>query len=169
MTARRRREPANPLPLHERALGLLAVRPRTRRELETRLLRAGFEPEEVRDELARLEEVGLVDDERFAEAFAEHAVSGRLEARRSVAASLAAKGVARHTIERVLDDVGSQEQEEERAAELARSRVARLTSLPPETARRRLVSFLARRGYGPSVALAAARTALEAADPDPAD
>lgn len=164
-TRRRRREPANPLPLHERALGLLAVRSRTRRELETRLLSAGFDLEEIREELVRLEEVGLVDDERFAEAFAEHAAGGRLEGRRSVAASLAAKGVARPTIERVLEDMGSDE--EGRALELARSRVGRLASLPPETARRRLVSFLARRGYDLSVALGAARSALEQRNEDP--
>ena len=54
-----RREPKNPKSCHERALGLLAVRPRSRRELERRLLQAGFEPEEVQDTLGRLERVGL--------------------------------------------------------------------------------------------------------------
>ena len=49
-----RREPKNPKSCHERALGLLAVRPRSRRELERRLLQAGFEPEEVQDTLGRL-------------------------------------------------------------------------------------------------------------------
>ena len=34
----RNREPKNPKTCHERALGLLAVRPRSRREMETRLL-----------------------------------------------------------------------------------------------------------------------------------
>ena len=57
-----RREPKNPKSCHERALGLLAVRPRSRRELERRLLQAGFEPEEVQDTLGRLERVGLIDD-----------------------------------------------------------------------------------------------------------
>ena len=102
----RSREPKNPLSLHDRALGLLAVRPRSRRELQTRLLRAGFEPHEVEDELGRLEAVGLVDDERFAEEFADHALGRRLEGRRSVAASLASKGVDRGTIERTLDELG---------------------------------------------------------------
>ena len=65
------RRPKRPLSCHDRALRLLAVRPRSRRELETRLRSAGFDPERVAEELARLEEVGLLDDERFAQEFAE--------------------------------------------------------------------------------------------------
>ena len=38
--------------VHERALGLLAVRQRSRRELERRLEGAGFDPEEIADPLA---------------------------------------------------------------------------------------------------------------------
>ena len=70
------RSPSNPKSCHERALGLLAVRARSRRELERRLLQAGFEAEEVADVLERLERVGLVDDEAFARAGRRARVSG---------------------------------------------------------------------------------------------
>jgi SOS response regulatory protein OraA/RecX len=43
MALKQRREPKNPKSCHERALGLLAVRPRSRRELERRLLQARFD------------------------------------------------------------------------------------------------------------------------------
>ena len=43
------RKPKAPKSCHERALGLLAVRARSRRELERRLLQAGFETDEVAD------------------------------------------------------------------------------------------------------------------------
>jgi regulatory protein len=154
---RRAREPKNPLPLHERALGLLAVRPRSRSELRSRLIGAGFEPDEVAQEMDRLQGVGLVDDDRFAEEFAEQAVTRRLQGRRSVAAALAAKGVDRGVIDRALAGL---EGDEERAAELARSRARKLGSLAPEAAYRRLVSFLSRRGYDGAVARAAARKGL---------
>ena len=65
--------------------GLLAVRPRSRRELERRLLQAGFEPDEVADVLERLERVGLVDDEAFARQVAEHAFGVKRSGRRAVA------------------------------------------------------------------------------------
>jgi regulatory protein len=155
------------LPLHERALRLLAVRPRTRRELQTRLLHAGFESDEVAAELDRLQEVGLVDDARFAAEFVEHALDRRLEGRRSVAANLAAKGLDRGLIEEALEAASGGDQD--RLARLAEARAGRLRGLPPDAAYRRLVSFLVRRGHDPASARAAAARALrlgaEAGDP----
>ncbi len=153
------RQQKKPLGCHDRALGLLAVRPRSRRELQNRLLRAGFEASEVEDELVRLESVGLLDDERFAAELAEHAVTVRGAGRRAVATSLFAKGVARETIERTVAAIGGDE--EARALALARARASRLRGLERETAFRRLVSFLIRRGYDGAVARQAAREALE--------
>jgi len=96
---RSRRAPKHPLDPHERALRLLSVRPRSRRELQTRLLRAGFDAEEVGQELSRLEEVGLIDDEAFARQVAEHEVVVRGSGRRAVVDRLMAKGVERATVE----------------------------------------------------------------------
>jgi regulatory protein len=156
---RRAREVANPLSLHDRALGLLAVRQRSRRELGTRLVRSGFDAADVAEELDRLGAVGLLDDRAFAAAFAEEAITRRLRGRREVAASLAAKGIDRAEIELALQGiVGS---EEERAFELARSRARRLVTLAPDAAYRRLVGLLARRGYEPGTARSAARRALD--------
>ncbi|MGH2589597.1 MAG: regulatory protein RecX [Actinomycetota bacterium] len=158
---RRSRVPANPLDCHERALRLLAVRPRARRELEVRLLRAGFEPDEVRDELERLEAVGLVDDEAFARQVVEHELAVRRSGRRAVSGRLAGKGVAGGTIERALEELaGGPGDEEARALELARSRLSRLGALDVSAAYRRLVPFLRRRGYGAGTAHRAASVAL---------
>ena len=60
------------------------MRARSRRELERRLLQAGFETEEVTDVLERLERVGLVDDEAFARQVAEHAFGAKRAGRRAV-------------------------------------------------------------------------------------
>ncbi|HKN81256.1 MAG TPA: RecX family transcriptional regulator, partial [Actinomycetota bacterium] len=73
-----------PLDCHERALRLLAVRPRTRRELESRLRQAGFEDVEVSSELDRLEEVRLLDDGAFARELADHHLKVRGSGRRAV-------------------------------------------------------------------------------------
>jgi regulatory protein len=138
---------------------LLAVRARSRRELEVRLLRAGFDPQEVQDELTRLEEVGLLDDEEFASALANHHLNVRGSGRRVAERELFAKGVDRALIDRTLADHPADESE--RAEDLARGRVARLGNLPREKAYARLVSFLARRGYEAAVAHRAAKRALE--------
>jgi regulatory protein len=153
------RTPKNPKSCHERALGLLAVRPRSRRELERRLLAARFEADEVQDVLRRLERVGLVDDEAFARQFAEHRFGSRKEGSRAVMQGLRAAGVAPSLAEAVSQD--APDDDEERAAALARSRVSRLAGVPPEKAFARLSSLLMRRGYGPEIARSAARMALE--------
>jgi len=142
---------------HERALRLLAVRPRARRELESRLRIAGFEDAEVSSELDRLEQVGLLDDGAFARELADH-LTVRGSARRAVAGALASKGVSRQTIEQTL--AGLEGDESLRALEVATERARRLTSLRPEVAYGRLVSFLARRGYDGGVSREAARAAL---------
>jgi regulatory protein len=159
VTVRAPKGPKHPKSCHERALGLLAVRPRSRRELERRLLQAGFASAEVTDVLSRLERVGLVDDEAFARALAEQAFGNRRSGARSVRDALAAKGVDPVTSGAVIAELGGDE--EGRALELARSRAVRLAGLPPEKAFSRLVGLLARRGYAPGVARQAARIALE--------
>jgi regulatory protein len=155
----RRGAPKNPKSCHERALGLLAVRPRSRRELERRLLGAGFEPDEVQDVLVRLERVGLLDDEAFARQFAEHRFGSRKEGARAVAQGLRAAGIESSLAEAVSQQ--APDDDEERAADLARSRVSRLSGVSAEKAFTRLSSLLMRRGYGPQVARSAARKALD--------
>ena len=149
----------DPLDVHERALGLLAVRPRSRRELGQRLRSAGFEPEEVDGELERLEAVGLVDDEDFARRVAEHELSNRRSGDRVVVSRLIAKGVDRRTIELVLADTAALS-EDERALDVARERARRLGGVEPERAFGRLVPFLLRRGFDPGLARRAAAVAL---------
>jgi len=122
-------------------------------------VRAGFDPEDVAAELERLEEVGLVDDARFAAEFAEHALGRRLEGTRAVAASLSARGLDRGLIDEVIREAAGDE--EERLRRLAEARVTRLRGLAPEAAHRRLVSFLVRRGHDAADARKAASEALE--------
>jgi regulatory protein len=144
-----RREPKNPKSCHERALGLLAAR---------------FEHDEVQDVLTRLEGVGLVDDEAFARQYAEHRFGNRKEGSRGVEEGLRAAGIAPALAASVAE--GTPDDDEERAAELARSRAARLRGVAPQKAFARLSSLLMRRGYSPEIARSAARKALEIAFQD---
>jgi len=148
-------------PAKDRALGLLAVRWRSRRELEQRLLGAGFEPGEVSEALAALEDAGLIDDERFARELARSRRT-RLDADRTVRSALVKAGIAQELVEEAVAEGGD---EEDRARELARRRAPRLAKLEPATARRRLYGQLVRRGYGSALAASATQEALGAADP----
>jgi regulatory protein len=147
----------------DRALGLLSVRSRSRAELRSRLVRAGYEPAEVEDAIANLEAVGLVDDERFAREYAEHQ-RRRGMGRRAGMAALRAKGVDRDVAEQAVGEANP-EDEAERAFELARGRLERLRGLTPDVAHRRAVDFLLRRGYEPIIAGTAVRRAAAEMEP----
>jgi len=157
--SRSRGRPKEPQSCHERALGLLAVRPRSRRELEQRLTAAGFDADEVADVLARLERVGLVDDADFARQLAEQEFVHKLAGQRAVTSALVAKGIAPDLIEAVVAE--ALDDEEARAEELARSKARRMGSVDPVKAFNRLSALLMRRGYSPEVARQAARLALD--------
>jgi len=142
----------------DRALRLLSVRSRSRHELRARLIRAGYEPEEIDAALADLEDVGLVDDERFAREVAEHQ-RRRGMGRRAGLAALRGKGVDRDLAERTVDEV-QPEDDADIAFELASARLERLRSLSPDVVHRRLLGYLIRRGYEPVIARSAVRRAI---------
>jgi regulatory protein len=125
--------------------------------LQRRLARAGYEPHEVDAAIADLEEVGLVDDERFARELAE-SKRRRGMGRRAGLAALRAKGVDREIAEQVVGEVNP-EDEADRAYTLAVARLGRLRSLAPDVAYRRTVDYLIRRGYEPIIASTAVRRA----------
>lgn len=150
--------------VHERALGLLAVRARSRRELERRLLQAAFPADEVDAELGRLERVGLIDDAAFARQLAQHAFGPGAKGRRAVASALFAKGVDPDVAASTLEELGGDE--DQRALDLASARATRLIGVDPEKAFQRLSGLLMRRGYAPEVARSAARRALAVGPPD---
>ncbi len=140
-------------------MNLLSVRSRSREELRRRLLRVGYDPEEIDPALADLERVGLIDDERFAQEVAE-SMRRRGMGRRAGISALRAKGVAAEVAELAAEEI-DQGDEESRAEEVARTRLRRLGGLRPEVAGRRLLGFLLRRGFDPQAARAACRRVLE--------
>jgi len=142
----------------ERALGLLAVRWRSREELRRRLVRAGFDADDVETTLAGLEASGLIEDGRFAREVVRHQTGSRLAGDRAIREALRAKGVAPDVVERAVGEAGD---ESERALDLAQRRAPKLASLGPEQAHRRLFGLLMRRGYPVDVAREATREALK--------
>jgi regulatory protein len=139
------------------ALRLLAVRMRSRREIEIRLGRRGYPSEVVASVVAQLAREGFLDDTRFSEAW----VSGRLALRPSGAVRLRSelrqKGVAADVIEHVLRAAVPQGAERAQAVALAQARATRYRSLPREVATRRVAGVLQRRGFSSGAIAAALR------------
>lgn len=134
---------------HDTALDALARRSRSERELERWLQQREFGAAEIDATLARLVSLGLLDDATFARGFAHARIVGRGFGARRVAADLRQRGVAGHIVEAVLAEIREETGGDERTAlaEVAERRLRTLRSLEPEVARRRLSSWLIRRGF----------------------
>ena len=96
--------------------------------------------------LDRLRELGYVDDRVLAEQM-KHALHDRKgQSRAVVARAMSGRSIDREIIDEVLDDIDSGD-ELSAATELAAKRASQMTGLDKQTLERRLVGFLARRGY----------------------
>jgi regulatory protein len=128
-------------------LRALEVRSYARGDLGRRLQRKGHPRPAVDAALDRASRLGLLDDAAFAEGYVEtRAARGRGPSR--LTRDLLAMGVDRGVIDRALAahwPEGSDRSTIPLA--LARKRAAQLGSLPRQAKRRRLVAYLARRGF----------------------
>ncbi|HEX5870264.1 MAG TPA: regulatory protein RecX [Longimicrobium sp.] len=150
----------------EAALHLLSVRPRSAAELLRRLRMKGYEPEVGEEVIARLRELGMIDDAAFAGTLVRDRVRLKPQGARRLANELRAKGVddetARAAIRETMEGEDTDERElARRAAEKWRPRAGE----EPARARRRLHGYLARRGFDSDVI----REVLDHAAPDETD
>ncbi|MGW1674857.1 recombination regulator RecX [Streptomyces sp. NPDC002324] len=148
----------------ERARGiclrLLTGTPRTRKQLADALHKREI-PEDVAEEvLSRFEEVGLINDGAFADAWVESRHHGRGLARRALARELRTKGVDSTLIDEAVSQLDS-EQEENTARELVARKLRSTRGLDRDKRLRRLAGMLARKGYSEGMALRVVRQALE--------
>ncbi|MFE1880067.1 recombination regulator RecX [Streptomyces diastatochromogenes] len=141
-------------------LRLLTGTPRTRKQLADALRKREI-PEDVAEEvLSRFEEVGLIDDSAFADAWVESRHHGRGLARRALARELRTKGVDSALIDEAVGQLDS-EQEEATARELVARKLRATRGLDRDKRLRRLAGMLARKGYPEGLALRVVRQALE--------
>ncbi|MFH8792109.1 recombination regulator RecX [Streptomyces sp. NPDC017941] len=141
-------------------LRLLTGTPRTRKQLADALHKREI-PEDVAEEvLSRFEEVGLINDEAFADAWVESRHHGRGLARRALARELRTKGVEPSVIEEAVGQLDP-DQEEATARELVARKLRSTRGLDRDKRLRRLAGMLARKGYPEGMALRVVRQALE--------
>jgi regulatory protein len=156
------------LAAYDRALNMLAAQPRSARDLRRRLVQKGESPANADAAIERLEAAGLLNDGAYARQFARSRVLGAGHSRRRVQQELFRRGVARaevdDAVEEVFDDEGVEETALAEAA--ARKKLRGLGSVDAETRRRRLYSFLVRRGYDGDTIRAVMSSVLAASEFD---
>ncbi|MEU5716028.1 recombination regulator RecX [Streptomyces sp. NPDC020403] len=146
-------------------LRLLTGTPRTRKQLADALRKREIPDEAAEEVLSRFEDVGLIDDAAFADAWVESRHHGRGLARRALVRELRTKGVDSAVIDEAVGQLDP-EQEEETARELVARKLRSTRGLDRDKRLRRLAGMLARKGYGEGMALRVVRQALEAEGED---
>ena len=143
----------------ELAVGVLNRREHTTAELVKWLAERGIERTEVETAVARLVELGELDDQRFACRYAEDKRELRGWGAERIREVLLARGVDRDQVERAL----AAESDADQVARAAGLLVRRAEVLADERARARALAYLARRGYGSEIAYEAIRRLERAA------
>ena len=144
-----------------RALNLLSHRQHAVRELELKLSR-NFEQPVIRRVLARLSELGHVDDPAFAREYARQRFKRSPRAPLAVVSELIKRGVRRDTAQEAVVLVLAEEGlEDDLLAEIAaRKKLTAFQGLELSEQKIRLFRFLSSRGFAKAVALRAVKRIL---------
>jgi regulatory protein len=134
---------------YNRALDLLSARPYTVRQLRRKLIQKEVPAAEADAVVQRLIGAGLLDDARYALAYARSKLVGQGSSVRRIGQDLARKGVSSEVARDAIAAVIVDEEVDTRAViqRVARKKLASMGDLEPIVLRRRLFAFLARRGY----------------------
>lgn len=151
----------------QRAVNLLAAKPRSIGELRQRLLEKQWATEDaVEYALEKLKEHNYLDDAQFAETFANYRIKQKPMGRSRVAMDLTRKQVDRETANAALDKVFEATPEQDLIDE-AISRYIRTRGMPQDRqANKRLYDYLMRRGFSYDLIASRVRAASEATEDD---
>lgn len=160
------RPPADPeAAAREICLRLLTLAPKTRSQLAEALAARGVPDEVAERVLGRFTEVGLIDDEAFAQAWVRSRHRSKGLAPRALSAELRRRGVADDTVKEAVAEL-QPEDLEETARSLVERKLHTTRSLDQEKRVRRLVGMLARKGYSPGLAYRVVKDVLDDEVPD---
>jgi regulatory protein len=145
------------------ALAALARRAHTRRELEQKLVRKGFDRGAIGALLDEFAERGWLNDAKTAAALAaSRSRTGRGRSR--IAAELAAKGIARADVDAALATLDPAEEAKTLRATLERRARALPAELTRQARSKKLFDHLVRRGFAPAAVLEALHRKGDATD-----
>ena len=130
----------------EYAFRLLNFRMRSRIEMTARLQRREFSQEIISAVINDLEKIGLIDDEKFAQAFASDRLNLALKGKRLIFAELIKKGIDNSEIKTILSQIDVSK-EEDACAALIQKYNNRYQRFSPTEKKQKLYALLTRRGF----------------------
>ena len=129
---------------YDAALFFLGSRPRSEREIRSRLARGEYDAQVVDHVVERLRRMQLVDDAAFAAYWVEQRATHKPRGARLLKQELRQKGVSQDVVTQALPE----EDDADGAYRAAQRKAVSLRALDERTFKQRLGAFLQRRGYG---------------------
>ncbi len=130
------------------ALKFLSYRMRSEKEVRDKLKKKEFARDIIDEVIGDLKRVNLLDDYEFTSAWIRDRISNKPRGRTLLKQELWKKGIKEEIIEKVLKDYFEDEDEElNLAKKLLEKRKKRYENLNKNVAKRRMMSFLLRRGF----------------------
>lgn len=133
----------------DRAMNMLDFRARSTRDLRRQLLKKG-EPEAFVDEaLEKLTRAGVLDDASYAKVFTRAKTSSQGFGKRRISMELSKRGISREVSAPAINQALEEEEinEKDILEKAAQKKLRTLERYDPETKKRRLYAYLARRGF----------------------
>ena len=158
----REKKPPTPERLEQRARNVL-LHQLARSAKSTQQLRKILEQREIPSEIAervliRFTEVGLIDDQAYAETIVNSRRNFKGLSKSAIKRELNEKGVPAPLIEQAIESITA-EDDLAAAQDLAARRIRQMSALAKDVRERRLTGYLGRKGYPSSVVFAAIRFA----------
>ncbi len=130
----------------DRAVSCLAVRARSKKEIESKLLQSGYLPNTIEMVIYKLSKEGLLDDEAFARQWVQVRTQ-RSQGKGKIAQELYRKGIEKDTAETALDSLEEDQQLQSAKAVCEKWRT-RHPNDDPKAMTQKLMQALVRRGFG---------------------
>ena len=135
-------EKSNERRAKDKALWLISYRSHSKKELFDKL-RRDFDEDSAQKAVDRMQELGLINDDEFAKAYARKLVYGKKMSLRAAELELRRKGIDNITAEQVLSDL-----EYDAQTQIIEFISKKYRNIEDEKVRRRAVAALQRKGYG---------------------
>jgi regulatory protein len=129
----------------DKLLRFVTLRPRSEKEIKDWFKRRKVYESLHKELFNRLNRLGLIDDEKFAQWWVEQRSLFKPRGKRALEMELRMKGIKKEVIGQVLSDI--EVDEEKVARELLNKKSYRWKNLPKREARAKMSAFLARKGF----------------------
>lgn len=131
----------------ELALWYLSKSARTVSEIEVRLTRKEYEPEDVSYVIKRLVDLDFLNDAKYAKNYVEQAKLGKPKGKHRIRLELIKKGVDKEIIDEALEEGFGEGEQEELIDCAAKVYLKKVKNLPKDKIYTRLIGYLLRRGF----------------------